>query len=228
MKRVIDGVFRGTLKTLGPKASPTGIFKEPVKGPVAVGSEGLSGDHQGDRRVHGGPEKAIHLYPSVHYASWVTEYPHLESQMQPGSFGENISVGCMDEGDVCLGDRFRLGTAVVEFSQGRQPCWKLNARFLEPRLAKAVQDTGRTGWYFRVIEPGTVSAGDALELVERPHGSWSLARVTRLFYVDQLNYDALEELAAIASLAESWRKLACRRLERREVEDWNRRLNGEA
>jgi MOSC domain-containing protein YiiM len=226
MKWQIENVFCGELRALGPRSAPTGIFKRPVSGPVAVGREGLAGDHQGDKKVHGGPEKAIHLYPARHYASWVEEFPGLAAELRPGSFGENLSVDDIDEADICLGDRFRLGTALVEFSQGRQPCWKLNARFNEPSLARRVQETGRTGWYFRVLETGMVATGDALELSERPYPKWSLARVTTLLYVDMLNYEALEELAELTCLAESWRKLARRRLEQRKVEDWSPRLQG--
>ncbi|UUP19336.1 MOSC domain-containing protein [Nitratireductor thuwali] len=222
----IDAVFVGTLKPLGPRGVLSGIFKQEATAPVAVGKTGLAGDHQGDTRVHGGPEKALHLYPARHYRSWRGEFPEMAGSLAAGAFGENISVPAIGEEDICIGDTLRLGTALVQFSQGRQPCWKLNERFGQKTMAARVQETGRTGWYFRVLEEGTVAAGDRLVLMERPQPEWTLARVTDLLYRDRLNYEALAELADNALLAWSWRKLAQRRLERRQVEDWSKRLKG--
>ncbi|WP_265519031.1 MOSC domain-containing protein [Nitratireductor luteus] len=222
----VDAVFVGALRPLGPRGVPSGIFKQEATGPVAVGTTGLAGDHQGDTRVHGGPEKALHLYPARHYRSWRRELPEKAGSFTAGAFGENLSVSGIGEDDICIGDTLQLGTALVQFSQGRQPCWKLNERFGEKTMAARVQETGRTGWYFRVLKEGTVAAGDRLALMERPQPDWTLARVTGLLYRDMLNYEALAELAENAFLAESWRKLAQRRLERGQVEDWSKRLEG--
>jgi len=127
---------------------------------------------------------------------------------------------------VCVGDRFRLGSALVEVSQARQPCWKLNYRFGFAGMSRAVQGSGRTGWYYRVLEDGEVAAGSRLVLLDRPFPQWTLQRLLRVLYVDRLDYAALEAMAQLAPLAESWRKLARQRVANREVEDMERRLAG--
>ena len=160
----VEAVLTGRAVDYTRPGSRSAIAKQPVPGPVAVGTEGLHGDEQGDRRVHGGPDKAIHHYPREHYAAWRGEigaHPLLDG---PGAFGENISTTGLVEADLCLGDRLRLGTATVEVSQGRQPCWKLSDRFGVPDMARRVQDSGRSGWYYRVVEPGLVQAGDVTAL----------------------------------------------------------------
>lgn len=221
----VEAVLLGALKPLGLQGVPSGIDKQPVETSVQIGPEGLTGDHQGDRKHHGGPEKAIHHYPHDHYAWWRSRYPELSSQLgQIGRFGENISTTGLCEADVCIGDVFRLGSAVVQVSQGRQPCWRLNARFNEKSMARRVQESARTGWYYRVVESGGVAPGDSLDLLERPAGNWSLQRVLNILHRDTLNREALRELAELPELAESWRNLMHRRLEKAEVEDWTRRL----
>ncbi|KID12209.1 molybdenum cofactor sulfurase, partial [Rhodobacteraceae bacterium PD-2] len=113
-------------------------------------------------------------------------------------------------------------------SQGRQPCWKLNHRFGVPNMARRVQQTGRTGWYYRVLEPGTVTPGDRLELIDRLAPDWTLRRLWHALYVDRMNLVELEGIAALDVLAEGWRKYAVRRLDSRRVEDWSARLDGTA
>ncbi len=228
MKTQIHAVLAGKISPLGPRAAPSGIDKHPVSGKVRVTFEGLDCDAQGDRKVHGGPEKAVHHYPHDHYAIWrdeIGDNPRLETH---GAFGENISASGLHEGNVAVGDRFRLGSALVEVSQGRQPCWKLNERFQMPDMAVRVQKTGRTGWYYRVLEEGEVESGDAMERVDRLSPDWTLHRIWHLLYVDMLNYDALAEMAQIGHLADSWKRYAVRRLETRKVEDWSSRLEGKS
>src|SRR3546814_740477 len=130
--------------------------------------------------------------------------------------------------DVCSSDLdvYRLGSARVEVSQARQPCWRLNERFETVGMARRVQETGRTGWYYRVLEEGRVGPGGTLDLLDRPAGDWTLERILHVLYRDTLNVDGLAQLAELGSLTESWRALARRRLERHAVEDWSRRLNG--
>lgn len=225
MKLRVEAVLLGSLKPLGRQGVPSGIDKQPVTASVEIGPEGLSGDHQGDRKNHGGPEKAIHHYPRDHYDWWQEHYPELGPLLdRAGRFGENLSTRGLDESRVCIGDVFRLGTAVVQVSQGRQPCWRLNARFDEKAMARRVQESARTGWYYRVMEAGQVAPGDSLDLLERPAENWNLQRVLHVLYRDTLNREALSELADLRELAESWRNLVRRRLEKAEVEDWSRRL----
>ncbi|MCX2697333.1 MULTISPECIES: MOSC domain-containing protein [Ochrobactrum] len=226
MEVMLESLLAGQIAPLGPRAAPSGIDKKPISGPVRLLREGLECDEQGDRKVHGGPEKAIHHYPHDHYALWredIGDHPCFDA---PGAFGENISTTGLTEHNVAIGDRFRLGTALVEVSQGRQPCWKLNARFDVPDMATRVQKTGRTGWYYRVLEEGVVSADDTITRVERLSPEWTLHRVWHLLYVDMLNYDELARMANLAHLADGWKRYAIRRLENRKVEDWSSRLEG--
>lgn len=201
------------------------IGKHPVDRPLWLGPEGFEGDSQADRRRHGGPEKAVHHYYAGHYPAWREELGDLP-RLTPGRFGENLSSIGLTEPGVAVGDRFRLGGALVEVSQARQPCWKLNIHFGIPDMARRVQDSGRTGWYYRVIEPGLVAPGDGLELVDRRAPAWTLARLWRILYRDRLNRAELAEMAALEVLSESWRSLAQRRLDNAAVEDWRHRLQG--
>lgn len=201
------------------------IGKHPVDRPLRLGPEGFEGDQQADRRRHGGPEKAVHHYDAGHYPAWRDELGDLP-QLAPGGFGENLSSEGLTESGVAVGDRFRLGRALVEVSQARQPCWKLNIHFAVPDMARRVQDSGRTGWYYRVIEPGPVAPGDGLTLVDRRAPAWTLDRLGRILYRDRLNREELAEMAALEVLSESWRSLAQRRLDNAAVEDWAPRLQG--
>lgn len=226
MEVLINALLIGKIAPLGVRQAPSGIDKRPISGAVRLLRDGLEGDEQGDRKVHGGPEKAVHHYPHDHYVNWredIGDNVHLDAA---GGFGENISTTGLTEQNVAVGDRFRLGSALVEVSQGRQPCWKLNSRFSVGDMAIRVQKTGRTGWYYRVIEEGMVSEGDTMRLVERLSPEWTLHRLWHVLYTDMLNYDELAQIAEISHLAESWKGYAIRRLENRKVEDWTSRLEG--
>ncbi|KAF1696685.1 MOSC domain-containing protein [Pseudoxanthomonas jiangsuensis] len=221
----IEAVLTGRAVDYTRPGSRSAIAKVAVAGAVEVGVEGLAGDEQGDRRVHGGPDKAIHHYPREHYATWAEEIGAHPLFAMPGAFGENLSTTGVSEADLCLGDRLRLGTALVEVSQGRQPCWKLSDRFGIADMARRVQDSGRSGWYYRVLAPGAVQAGDTLELLERPHPHWPLPRLAELLYRRTLDRG---ELAAALELplVPSWRAVFERRLEQGGTESWASRLGG--
>ncbi|MEJ2409375.1 MAG: MOSC domain-containing protein, partial [Novosphingobium sp.] len=166
----------GKVRSFQGPDKPSAIAKTPIAGTVRVRRLGLDGDEQADLRVHGGPDKAIHHYPHDHYAFWrevLDDHPLLADY---GAFGENIATTGMTEETVCLGDRYRLGSALVEVSQGRQPCWKLDHRFDGRPVNARMVKVRRTGWYYRVLEEGEVSAGDTIELLDRPHGDWSVVR----------------------------------------------------
>lgn len=226
MRITVRAALTGKVAPLGRRGVASGIDKQPVEGAIAIRSVGLSGDAQGDRRHHGGPDKAIHHYAFDHYLAWRTEYPALAWRlMRPGAFGENISTLGLTEADVCIGDVLRFGTALVQVSQARQPCWRLNERFKDPHMARRVQDSGRTGWYYRVLEPGQIAAGDALTLVERSAEGWTLEHILHILNRDMLNSRDLSRLAELPQLTASWRALARRRLETHTVENWSRRLN---
>ncbi|GIK97886.1 MAG: molybdenum cofactor sulfurase [Alphaproteobacteria bacterium] len=222
----VRAVQTGSVRPLGPEGVPSAIIKAPVSGPVAVGPSGLSGDAQVDPKRHGGPDKAVHIYPVAHYAAWARDLPDRADAFTPGAFGENIVLAGAAEADVCIGDVFRLGSALVQLSQARQPCWKLNLRFGLSDMARRVQTSGRTGWYARVMAPGTVAAGDRMVLETRPNPDWDLPRVQRLLYRDALDRAALAAFAEIEGLSASWRALALRRLDSGAAEDWEPRLRG--
>ncbi len=215
----------GRAKPFGPGTARSAIDKHSVTTPLLASALGLVGDEQADLRHHGGADKAIHAYSATHYPKWAQDLPEAADQFRTGGFGENLVVEGATEADLCLGDRWRIGSTLLEVSQGRQPCWKLNIRFEVPDMARRVQTTGRTGWYFRVVEPDQIKAGDHASLEERPAPDWPLTRVTDLFYNDKLNRPALTAFAALSGLPESWRNLAERRLQSGEVEDWGSRLN---
>lgn len=221
----VDALLAGAAVPYTRPGSRSAIAKSPRTGPVWIGELGLEGDEQGDPRVHGGPDKAVHHYPFDHYAAWRAELGELPVLAAPGAFGENVSTRGLDESSVCLGDRYALGGAVLEVSQGRQPCWKLNDRFGVPDMARRVQDTGRTGWYYRVLEPGSARAGDAFRLLERPFADWPLARLMQLLARRVLEPAPLREALELP-LVPSWRRVLERRLASSEVEDWGRRIDG--
>ncbi|OXT02128.1 MOSC domain-containing protein [Notoacmeibacter marinus] len=222
----VNMLLVGQVAPLGEDAVPSGIDKHPVERAVFLRKDGLEGDAQGDRKHHGGADKALHHYAFDHYAAWRMEVGNSPVLHAPGAFGENISTLSMDENTVAIGDIFRFGDAVIEVSQGRQPCWKLNTRFGVSDMAKRVQKSGRTGWYYRVLEEGRVAPGVELRLIDRRSPEWPLRRLWRTLYVDTLNYDELTAMAALPHLPESWRRYASQRLKNRKVEDWSRRLTG--
>jgi MOSC domain-containing protein YiiM len=152
---------------VGGKTKVTGIFKEPVTGPVAVGPEGLAGDHIADPRYHGGRDKAVYSYAEEHYAFW---RPSLGPDLSAGAFGENLLTRGLDEDAVRAGDRWRAGTALLEAREARQPCSTLAARYRDPGLVKRFAAAGRFGIYWAVVEPGVVRPGDAMALETRGTG----------------------------------------------------------
>lgn len=186
------------------------IAKRRVEGPVRVGWNGLAGDAVADPVHHGGWDKALHLYPQDHYDWWRGRKPDARLLDAPGAFGENIASYGMTEEDICLGDRFALGSAIVEVSHGRQPCWKLDHRFGARDVMVAMIKTARSGLYFRVIREGEVEAGSIMPLLDRPHPQWSVARIFRLLIGGghKGEPEAVRALAAMPVLADAWRERA--------------------
>ena len=205
---------------------PSAIAKEAVTGPLDLGFEGFPADEQADRRVHGGPEKAVHHYPAGHYAWWREQFPDHDQVLSPGGFGENIVADGLDEESVCLGDRFRLGRALVEICQGRQPCWKLAAHTGIAAMASAMQKSGRTGWYYRVLEPGRVAAGDELSLEDRQLPAWPLARIIAARFDPRIDPRLAAEIAGLAPLSQSWRASFVKKSDASYAEDTRARLSG--
>ena len=155
----IDTLLTGRAVDYSRPGSRSAIDKRPVADAVQVDINGIVGDEQGDLRVHGGPDKAIHHYPFDHYDAWRADIGAKIGTRavlaQPGAFGENLSTTGVTEADICVGDRLCVGNVVLEVSLLRQPCWKLNDRFDTRDMARRVQHTGRTGWYYRGLEGGT-------------------------------------------------------------------------
>ena len=202
----------GMPRTLGHETAPdpmdrpwtTGFFKRPVSGPVHVGRTNVAGDGQADLHNHGGPEKAILAYAAAHYDPWRRELnipgmPH-------GGFGENLTVSDLAEQEVCVGDTYRIGDQVlVQVSQPRQPCWKLGRRWRLKDLPNRVIQTGRSGWYFRVLTEGVVERGMSLVLLDRPHPRWTVARANEVLYRGKDDREATLALAQCPLLSNDWR-----------------------
>jgi MOSC domain-containing protein YiiM len=181
----------------------TAFYKQPVNGPIKLSVEGLAGDCVADQRVHGGPDKAVLCYADSHYQSWAADHPDLK--MAAGALGENLTITEADETSVCLGDRYRAGDCLVQVSQPRQPCWKIARRWGVKTLTKEVAQTGRTGWYLRVIQGGELVANQTLQLVDRSHPDWSVSRANDVMFGREVNRAAVIELMAIESLADAWK-----------------------
>ncbi|MCI0360410.1 MAG: MOSC domain-containing protein [Planctomycetaceae bacterium] len=191
----------------------TAFFKTPVGGPVQVGLHGLAGDEQADKENHGGPDKAVLAYSADHYAFW---RQHLRLPDMPhGGFGENLSIAGSDETTVCIGDTWRAGEILFQVTQPRQPCWKMSRRWQVADLAKQVIANGKSGWYLRVLAGGELSPGAPIELVSRPHPTWSVARASELFHHRKDDLLAVAELAALPELSAAWKASLERRIAKR-------------
>jgi MOSC domain-containing protein YiiM len=229
---LIDALFVGRAAPLprdGHAPVPSGIVKRPRTGPLRLSFNGLEGDEQGDPVFHGGPEKAVHHYPGEHYALWRARYPDSPVPLTPGAFGENLSSTGMTERDVHIGDVYQAGTALLQVSQGRQPCWKLNRRLSQPQAAPAMQRSGATGWYYRVLKEGLIARHDLIALVDRPCPDWPMQRLIAALFPQGGVTPALLEEWRLASLIEplspNWRTTFSRRVQARQIEDWTRRLH---
>lgn len=223
---VLPRVLVGRIMPLGESGRVSAIDKRPVSGPWGIGLQGLTNDAQANRAHHGGPEKALHHYAFDHYAAWIAEIGDHPLLASPGAFGENLSTVGWTEDDICVGDVIRFGAARLQVSQGRQPCLTLNLRFGLKDMALRVQQNGRSGWYYRVLEPGVAKEGDGLQLIHRAQPDWTLARLNKVLYHDVRNHAELSEMAGLVELSSNWRELARRRLNSGKTEDWTRRLYG--
>lgn len=198
----------GTLTYLG-KEVPSSFVKTVVSSPVWLNRDGLAGDEQADLKNHGGPDKAVCVYPQEHYGYWSSR---LRRELPVAAFGENFTTEELLEDNVCIGDVYEVGGATVQVSQPRQPCFKLAARHEEPTLALWVQETGRTGFYFRCLNAGWVSVGEFLGLVHRHPQEITVAEANCLMHRDKDDVEGLERLLAVAELSLSWRRTFERRL----------------
>lgn len=190
----------------------TGIYKEPVGGTVALGKLGLEGDGQADLTVHGGEYQAIYSYPFEHYAYWerVLERPPFEH----GTFGENLTVTEMLETEVCIGDVYRIGTATVQVTMPRIPCFKFGHKIGKPTILKEFLHSGRSGFYQRVVEEGMVSPGDTFELVSKDPRRVTVRDTLGMQKFDEGDRESLEKALSIEALGAYARRDLMARLER--------------
>ena len=214
----IDMLLIGGPKPFRADGEMSAMAREAVDRPVMLRKLGFEGDQVADPSVHGGVDKAVHFYPAEHYPKWIAHFagegfahPLLD---RAGAFGENISASGLTEDSIRIGDRFRIGKALVEVAQGRQPCWKIDHHFGVHGLTGAVIKTGRCGGYFRVIEEGEVAPGDEIEQVGQAEHDWTVERVFRLLigggHRGEGATAALHALAELETLAESWRGRAAK------------------
>jgi MOSC domain-containing protein YiiM len=181
----------------------TSIFKSPVEGRVAVRRHNIDGDRQSDLTVHGGPNKAVYCYPVEHYRFWKEQLPDMD--LPYGMFGENLTTEGITEEAVSIGDRFRVGSAVLQVTQPRMPCFKLGIRFGLSSMVKRFWQSGRSGIYFSVLEEGDVAAGDLVEKIAAGPEEISVADVVRLYRGDETSPELLER-ALRAPLSGSWKE----------------------
>ena len=192
------------------KTIRTSIFKEPVQGRVRLETLNFVGDEQADLAVHGGPQKAVYGYASEHYDFWQQQLPGVH--LPWGVFGENLTTEGLLEGEINIGNRYKLGSAVVMVTQPRIPCYKLGVRFGRDDIVKRFLKSGRPGFYFSVIQEGEVGAGDALELVYREAADVTVADILRLYVTDKQNLSLTRRAVQVAALADGWRDYFQRRL----------------
>ena len=196
-------VYRGTTIS-------TGIFKKPVSGPVVLRSLNLEGDQQADLSVHGGPYKAVYAYPSEHYDYWRNELPGVD--LPWGAFGENFTTIGLAESEIHVGDRFRVGSAILMVRQPRMPCYKLAAKFQRDDMIERFLWSARSGFYFSVEQEGAVAARDAIECISQFEEGITIAEMNRLFASERYNRALLQKAIATPALPEDWREYFLPRL----------------
>jgi MOSC domain-containing protein YiiM len=181
----------------------TGIFKEPITGRVMMRTLNLDGDRQADLSVHGGPSKAVYVYPAEHYDFWKREFPAMD--LPWGMFGENLTTTGLLETEINIGDTFRIGTAEVIVTQPRMPCFKLGLKFGRPDIIKRFLQSERTGFYLAVLKAGEVGAGDEFEPLGRDAHDVRVSDITRLYTLEKHNTELLRRAIEVEALPESWR-----------------------
>ncbi|KAH9209945.1 putative vanillate O-demethylase oxidoreductase [Leptodontidium sp. 2 PMI_412] len=219
-------VRTGKIKPVFTISERSAIFKTALTAPVKVGTLGCDGDEQAFK-AHGGPDKALMQYASQHYALWKEEIPQNAHLFTLGGFGENLLASNMSETTVCIGDIYRLGNELlIQVSEPRAPCYKLNHRFELKDMSLRSQSLNRTGWYYRVLSEGMLEAGDEIFLVERKYPQWTIANVQKFLYKDTRNEEAMKELSYLPELGSETRTLFLNRLTKNLFKDDSGRLRG--
>ncbi len=190
----------------------TGIYKAPVQGRVAVRRLNIDGDRQADLTVHGGVDKAVYAYPVEHYEYWLEQFPAMD--LPWGMFGENLSISGLFEDTVHIGDQFQVGTARLMVTQPRLPCYKLGIKFEREDIIRRFLVSGRTGFYFAVLEEGEVAAGDEIDLLQCDEHKVTIADIVSLYRQDKYNVELMQRVIAVEALPEEWREYFQERLDR--------------
>jgi MOSC domain-containing protein YiiM/ferredoxin-NADP reductase len=214
-------------KSLGNGRIETAIFKSPIPGPVKISKNGIVTDEHA-HEPHRSVDKAILHYCASHYDDWKNEIPTSEAHFKPGAFGENLCNTEVSEKNVCIGDRIAIGDIIVEVTEPRAPCYKLNHRFEVKNMAKRAQTLLRTGWLYRIIKPGTVVAGDTIRLLERPYPDWTVARIMYYLFIETDNKEIMQEIVQLAPLGWEIKDKFSARLAKGVTEDQNGRMYGGA
>ncbi|MGO4268998.1 MOSC domain-containing protein [Paenibacillus sp. TAF58] len=188
----------------------TGIYKSPVSSPLYVGGTNLDGDGQADLKYHGGVDKALCVYCDEHYAYWENV---MERKLDYGAFGENLTVRGLLETDVCIGDTYQLGEAIVQVTQPRQPCHKLAKRHDMLDLPVQVQHTGYTGYYFRVLQEGIIDEHSTVKLIEKQPAGITVDYANQIKFHDKSNMEGVKRILAVKELSASWRESFEQRLQ---------------
>jgi MOSC domain-containing protein YiiM len=205
MKILSVNVSQPTTVAYRGRSVTTGIFKSPVAGRVMVRRMNLDGDRQADLSVHGGTDKAVYVYPSEHYMKWTEELGR--SDLAFGQFGENLTVEGMLEETVHIGDIFRIGSALLEVTQPRVPCYKLGLKMGSAQFPKKFLASNRTGYYVRVLEEGDVGVGDSIERIATDPERMTIRQTVRLAFFEQSNVAMLQKVLGIRALSQEWRSM---------------------
>jgi MOSC domain-containing protein YiiM len=200
----IIGLYSGKLTNIGEKRSPTGIYKQSMS-QVSVDELGIIGDIQVDKRYHGGPEKALHQYALSSYEKIVKRYPLLHKQVNPGMIGENLSTTDMNEHNVCIGDIYKVGGAILQVSSPRIPCWKIDAKFKQPDLHQFISQHRLNGWYYRVLQAGDITLRDVFVLQQRPNTGITIDALLKVIH-DEAEQQLAELVINAIGLDPEWQK----------------------
>ncbi|QIU91139.1 6-hydroxyaminopurine reductase [Yokenella regensburgei] len=217
-------VFTGTIRDYA-GSRPSAIGKVQVDGELKLTELGLEGDEQAEKKIHGGPERALCHYPREHYAEWAREFPELAEQFCAPAFGENLSTVGMTEENVYIGDIYRWGEALIQVTQPRSPCFKLNFHFNINDMSSQMQASGKVGWLYRVVAAGNVSSNAPLELVSRV-SDISVHEAAAIAWHMPFDDEQYHRLLSAAGLSTSWTRTMQKRRLSGVIEDNSRRLWG--
>lgn len=209
----IDGLFAAKPQPFGPRGALSSIVKTAV--PVlTVTFDGTEQDEQGNKKLHGGPEKVLHQYPVSNYQQLAKAFPDAAAQLVVGAIGENLSISGMEDTEVQIGDIYQMGSTVVQVSAPRAPCNKISHRFGQKNMDRYIAVNGLTGWYYRVIETGQVALGDPVILQHRENLTVSVRDLVKAVFAEDITREQLEHIATLPPLDDEWREKCLRRANR--------------